>query len=138
MSDDKTEEGIRTRAVETGPFRLRLQVMAGAEGAFGPGKAAMLEAIETTGSISGAGRALEISYRRAWVLVDEMNRTWDAPLVEVQRGGKAQGARVSDFGRSVLASYRALEDRLSADLAGSAEQGLFLRHLRSTPAGTGG
>ncbi len=53
----------------------------------GPGKADLLEAVDRTGSISGAGRELGMSYRRAWLLVDEMNRCWSDRLVDTQAGG---------------------------------------------------
>ncbi len=81
----------------------------------GPGKAALMEAIERAGPISGAGRALGMSYRRAWLLVDAMNRCWSSPLVETAAGGmKGGGARVTDAGRVVLAHYRALEASIEA------------------------
>lgn len=88
-------------------LKIKLQVMCGAEIAMGPGKADLLEAIATHGSISAAGRALGFSYRRAWLLVDTMNRCWHEPLVET-RGGAA-GARVTPFGAQVLGQYRALQ-----------------------------
>ena len=124
---------LRTRAAAAGPFRVRLQVMSGGEGAIGPGKAALRESIGETGSISAAGRALGISYRRCWLMVDEMNRCWNEPLLEVQRGGKDQGARVSAQGLAVLAAYRALEARLMADIDAASETGLLRGSLREQP-----
>jgi molybdate transport system regulatory protein len=88
-------------------LKIKLQVMCGAEIAMGPGKADLLEAIVREGSISAAGRALGFSYRRAWLLVDTMNRCWSEPLV-IARGGAA-GAEVTAFGQQVLAQYRALQ-----------------------------
>ena len=80
---------------------------------FGRGKADLLQAIAQAGSISGAGRDLGMSYRRAWALVDEMNQHFRAPLVDSSRGGaKGGGASLTDLGRKVLADYRALEDLL--------------------------
>lgn len=80
---------------------------------FGRGKADLLQAIAETGSISAAGRRMEMSYRRAWALVDEMNTHFRALLVESNRGGvKGGGATLTDLGREVLAEYRALEDML--------------------------
>lgn len=62
----------------------------------GLGRADLLEAIWSDGSISAAGRALGMSYRRAWLLVDEMNRCFDPPLVDtVKGGGLDRGSRVS-------------------------------------------
>ncbi len=84
-------------------------------GALGPGKAALLEAISATGSISAGGRAMGMSYRRAWSIVEELNLTFGAPLVEAVRGGKTGGgARLSPLGRRVVALYRELEAELEA------------------------
>jgi len=78
--------------------------------AMGPGKADLLEAIQAAGSISAAGRNLGMSYRRAWLLVDEMNRCFTSPLVEARLGGSGGGgARVTELGHDVLKRYRALQ-----------------------------
>lgn len=93
-----------------GALKLKLQLMCGDEIALGPGKADLLEAIASEGSISGAGRALGMSYRRAWLLVDEMNRCFADRLVEtLTGGGRDRGARITETGRAVLAAYRELE-----------------------------
>lgn len=77
---------------------------------FGRGKADLLEAIDRTGSISGAGREMKMSYRRAWNLVEEMNTAFAPPLIDASRGGSGGGgAALTDRGREVLAHYRALE-----------------------------
>ncbi|MFT4013879.1 MAG: LysR family transcriptional regulator [Paracoccus sp. (in: a-proteobacteria)] len=82
---------------------------------FGRGKADLLQAIAAEGSISAAGRHLGMSYRRAWALVEEMNRHFRLPLVESSRGGmRGGGAQLTDLGRQVLSDYRALEDLLRA------------------------
>jgi len=79
--------------------------------AMGPGKADLLEAIQETGSISAAGRKLGMSYRRAWLLVDEMNHCFRMPLVEARLGGAGGGgARVTDAGREALRRYRQIQD----------------------------
>lgn len=98
------------------PFlKIKLQLYCGEEIAMGPGKADLLEAIDREGSISGAGRALGMSYRRAWMLVDTMNRCWSKPLVETAPGGSARGgARVTPFGSEVLQRFRALQLRAEA------------------------
>lgn len=81
-------------------------------GRLGPGKIDLLEAIEETGSISGAGRAMTMSYRRAWLLVDNLNRMFRQPLVEASPGGaKGGGARLTAMGREVVAHYRAIESK---------------------------
>jgi molybdate transport system regulatory protein len=97
-------------ALRIGALKFKLQVMCGDQIALGPGKADLLEAIDREGSISGAGRALGMSYRRAWLLVDEMNRCFADRLVEtLTGGGRVRGARVTATGHIVLAAYRELE-----------------------------
>lgn len=93
-------------------LKLKIQLYCGDEIAMGPGKADLLEAIREHGSISAAGRAMDMSYRRAWLLVDAMNRCWQQPLVETSPGSAHGGARLSAFGETVLARYRALQARL--------------------------
>ncbi len=96
--------------MRVGPLRLKLQLLCGDGYAMGPGKADLLEAIDREGSISAAGRALGMSYRRTWLLVNEMNRCFHERLVEtLTGGGRNRGARITDCGRTVLADYRALE-----------------------------
>lgn len=92
---------------------LRPRVIAGGERAIGPGKADLLDAIARAGSISGAAKAMDMSYSRAWALVDTMNRAFKHPLVEAETGGKrGGGARVTEFGAGVLTQYRALQATL--------------------------
>jgi molybdate transport system regulatory protein len=96
--------------MKIGPLWLKLQVACGDALAIGPGKAALLEAITEHGSISGAARAMGMSYRRAWLLVDEMNRCFDPPVVETLRGGGLErGARITAAGTAVLEAYREME-----------------------------
>lgn len=76
----------------------------------GPGKALLLETIRDEGSISAAGRAMGMSYKRAWSLVEEMNAAFAEPLVLSVRGGpKGGGAEVTARGKAILAAYRRLE-----------------------------
>ncbi len=101
--------------IRVGPIKLKAQILCGAEFAMGPGKADLLDAIDREGSISGASRALGMSYRRTWLLVDSMNRCWTEKLVEtLSGGGTARGARLTPSGRRVLDAYRALEASLAA------------------------
>lgn len=94
---------------------LKVRLMLGDEIAMGPGKADLLEAIEREGSISAAARALGMSYRRAWLLVETMNRCFSQPLVQALVGGRqGGGAQLSDEGRQVLQRYRQLQARLRA------------------------
>ena len=89
---------------------IRIGIPMGEHYAMGPGKADLLEAIQETGSISAAGRKLGMSYRRAWLLVDEMNKCFREPLVQARMGGaKGGGAEVTDLGREALRRYRALQ-----------------------------
>ena len=82
----------------------------------GPGKIQLLENIETCGSISAAGRAMDMSYKRAWDLVDEINRVCRQAAVERQTGGKnGGGATLTPFGATLVARYRKIErDAMSA------------------------
>lgn len=81
----------------------------------GPGKADLLEAIVACGSISAAARVLGMSYRRAWMLVDTMNRCWKGLLVATTPGSSAgSGARLTQFGADILSRYRSLQAGLDA------------------------
>ena len=114
-------------------LKIKAQIYCGDEIAMGPGKADLLEAIDREGSISAAGRALGMSYRRTWLMVDAMNRCWDLPLVETAMGGhRGGGARVSELGRSVLGHYRALQQGLEQAGDGEALAAL-LSALREHP-----
>ena len=93
-------------------LKISIRILCGDEIAMGPGKADLLDAIARTGSISGAGRAMGMSYRRAWLLVDAMNRCWAHPLVETMAGGAARsGAQLSATGRAVLAGIAGGRER---------------------------
>ncbi len=86
--------------------------------AMGPGKADLLDAIADSGSISAAARKLGMSYRRAWLLVDTMNASFKAPLVETLTGGaQGGGARVTDLGHDVVRRYRVMEKKACASVA---------------------
>lgn len=95
-------------------LKVKIQLFCGEEIAMGPGKAELLDAIREHGSISAAGRALGMSYKRAWQLVDVMNRCWKEPLVETSPGSaRGGGARVTPSGETVLRHYLALENRIA-------------------------
>lgn len=88
----------------------RLRIVLEPDIAIGPGKADLLEGIRETGSIAAAGRRLGMSYKRAWYLVETMNRCFKRPLVEASKGGRAGGgARLTELGHEVLARYRRME-----------------------------
>lgn len=81
----------------------------------GPGKADLLEAIQLKGSISAAAASMGMSYKRAWDLVNIMNKSFSAPLVATLIGGsKGGGAQVTDFGLEVLRQYRLVETKANA------------------------
>ena len=110
-------------------LKLKLQLYCGEEIAMGPGKAALLQAIRETGSISAAGRELGMSYRRAWLLVDTMNRCFAVPLVEAHSGS---GARVTEAGEAALADYLELARRAETAAVGAAFERLE-RAIRRLP-----
>ena len=92
--------------------RLRLRVVLGAGHRLGPGKIDLLEAIASTGSITAAGKRLGMSYRRAWLLIDEANRMFEKPLVVASAGGPGGGgARLTELGEDLVAAFRRLEER---------------------------
>ncbi len=96
----------------------QVRVMLGNAIAMGPGKAALLAAIERTGSISAAAREMRMSYRRAWTLVETMNRSFRDPVVVSAAGGAGGGgARITARGRDVLARYRAMERKAAGSIA---------------------
>ncbi len=87
---------------------VRIDLDTGAR--IGPGKIALLKAVGETGSISAAGRTLDMSYRRAWKLIEELNASFKEPLVTSQTGGKSGGgAQLTTLGKSVIAHYTAIE-----------------------------
>jgi molybdate transport system regulatory protein len=91
---------------------IKIHLPYGEWSAFGPGKADLLEAIQSTGSISAAARVMGMSYKRAWDLVDMMNKSFRAPLVVTATGGShGGGAQISEFGAEVLKRYREIELR---------------------------
>ena len=101
-------------------LKLKLQLYCGDEIAMGPGKADLLDAIAREGSISAAGRVMGMSYRRAWLLVDTMNRCFCAPLVETHPGGGTQaGAKLTAEGRDALAAFRALSEQVNCGVPGA-------------------
>ena len=89
---------------------LRIRIPSRDGVALGPGKAALLDAIRETGSISAAARRMGLSYRKAWLLVQQMNESFLQPLVASAKGGvRGGGATVTPFGEDVLAWYRDME-----------------------------
>lgn len=90
--------------------QFRLRIYRDDAIAIGPGKIALLEAVAETGSISGAARLLGMSYRRAWLLIDEMNRSLQSPAVGTATGGAhGGGASLTPVGEQIVQHYRAIE-----------------------------
>ncbi len=109
--------------------QFRLRITRGSDIAVGPGKIDLLEAIAATGSITAAARALGMSYRRAWLLVDTMNRCFRNPVVETEAGGKrGGGTRLTAAGAEALRRYRKVEKL--AERAAAAELRALRRLLR--------
>ncbi len=124
-----------TRAVAKPPtppgLRIRLVFDDGAM--IGPGKADLMELIRETGSIAAAGRRLGMSYKRAWMLVETLNDTFAAPLVESHRGGPGFGGAVlTEAGEQALALYRRLQAKAAQATAGEAAA---LKRMRRDMAG---
>ncbi len=96
-------------------LKVKAQLLLGEEIALGPGKAELLEWLQRTGSISAAAKGMGLSYRRAWLMVDTMNRSFKAPLVETAHGGaNGGGARLTDAGHAAITAFRALQADLDA------------------------
>jgi molybdate transport system regulatory protein len=110
--------------------QFRLRVSLGDDIAVGPGKVDLLEAIARNGSITAAARELGMSYRRAWLLVDTMNRCFRRPVVEAETGGKrGGGARLTASGEDAVRLYRGIEQ--SASRAACNDIRALIRLLRA-------
>jgi molybdate transport system regulatory protein len=108
--------------------RVQLRLMLPDGRSFGPGKADLLDLIARHGSIAAAGREMQMSYKRAWGLVDELNSAFRDPLVITERGGAGHGgARVTEAGQGVLARYRRLQATLQT--AGASDLDAFAAAL---------
>jgi molybdate transport system regulatory protein len=100
-------------------FRLRLHIHVDDGHSLGPGKVALLEAIDAEGSISAAARAMGMAYRHAWELVDDLNKCFRAGVVITGTGGaEGGGARLTPLGRELVARFRAMERAANAAIAG--------------------
>ena len=107
----------------------------GAFGYLGPGKIALMELIARHGSIAAAGKEMGMSYRRAWLLVDEINRIFREPLVCKQTGGSGGGgAQLTQLGREVIDRYRAIQG--AAAKAAAADLGALNASLPNRPSGS--
>jgi molybdate transport system regulatory protein len=111
--------------------QFRLRFMLDDAIGLGPGKVALLESIARTGSISAAAREFDMSYRRAWLLIEQMNQCFDTPLVATATGGKGGGgARLTEAGVEVARRYREAEE--AARAAAKAPIAAITRRMRRT------
>jgi len=109
---DTTQKKTKTSASP------RVRILIGAATALGPGKVGLLQAIHTHGSISSAAREMNMSYRRAWMLVTTMNDCFTSDLVVTSTGGKGGGgSEVTDIGLEVIRRYRDMEEKAAQSVA---------------------
>jgi molybdate transport system regulatory protein len=114
--------------------RLTLRVDFGSKRSIGPGKIRLLEEIGRGGSISQAARSLGMSYRRAWLLIDDLNRCFRQPVVRAKSGGsQGGGAELTEFGAELVSNYRAIESAATG-AAKSRLRGLEAALRTSPPA----
>ena len=102
--------------------RFRMRIQQADTIALGPGKVALLEAVQEHGSISAAARSMNMSYRRAWLLMDELNRSLKSPATVSEHGGQSGGGSVlTPVGKEIIRLYRGIEEQAyaacSADIA---------------------
>jgi molybdate transport system regulatory protein len=122
------------RRVRGAALGVRLRIDLGEASSLGPGKIALLERIGASGSLSQAARELKMSYRRAWLLLDDLNHAFEQPVSTASIGGTGGGgARLTEFGQQLIAAFRELE-QASRELA-STRLGWLLEAARPEPRG---
>ena len=103
--------------------RLWIKIYFGDRGQIGPGKIRLLLGIAEHRSIAAAARAMEMSYRRAWLLVDQMNKTFGQPVVQTHTGGKARGgAELTPLGEEIITRYQELMEQAQAQSEGKLDE----------------
>jgi molybdate transport system regulatory protein len=113
--------------------RLRVSIVFESGARIGPGKAALLQSIRDTGSISAAARDMGMSYKRAWLLLDSMNQAFTEPVVTTASGGAGGGGTtLTPFGAEVLDRYRRVHERAAATAAD--DVAALARRARPEPA----
>lgn len=109
-SPRKATTGVVATRARRPEVRFRMRITDGGVIAVGPGKIALLEAIASTGSITAAAKSLDMSYRRAWLLLDELNRSMRTPAVDSAKGGQhGGGSALTEAGRQLVDLYRRIE-----------------------------
>lgn len=122
---------VRAERVRRGKSRITVRIDFTERTRLGPGKIALLEAIGRERSISAAARALGMSYRRAWLLVDSLNRMFAEPAVSTHPGrAQGGGAELTRFGRRLIAAYRSIERQTARATAGAVRR--LTEALRAT------
>jgi len=107
---------IEVVSKRSAPLGIRLRIDVSPTGSIGPGKIGLLEHIEASGSLSQAARELGMSYRRAWLLLDDLNHAFAEPVATSSIGGAGGGgARLTEFGRKLITAYRDLERSTQAE-----------------------
>ncbi|MGZ2749110.1 winged helix-turn-helix domain-containing protein [Burkholderia stagnalis] len=108
----KPSPPAKRRAIDEPQVSFRMRVRMGDTVALGPGKVALLEAVREHGSISAAARSLGMSYRRAWLLIDELNRSLTSPATVSEQGGHSGGGcTLTPVGDEIVRLYRAIEQQ---------------------------
>jgi molybdate transport system regulatory protein len=98
--------------------RFRMRIRNGDAVALGPGKVDLLEAVREYGSISAAARSLDMSYRRAWLLIDELNRSLKSPATHSEQGGQSGGGcTLTPVGETIIRLYRDVEEEAQRSCA---------------------
>ncbi|WP_322062800.1 winged helix-turn-helix domain-containing protein [Paraburkholderia sp. J63] len=114
---DQTQPSVSTERKEP-DVRFRMRVIQDGTIALGPGKVQLLEAVREHGSISAAARSLGMSYRRAWLLMDELNRALESPATVSEHGGQSGGgSTLTPVGEEIIRLYRGIEARAAASCA---------------------
>ena len=98
--------------------RLQLRLRFPGDHSLGPGKVQLLEAVQACGSISAAARSMEMAYRHAWVLIDDLNQLFGAPVIATSTGGRAGGgARLTPLGEEIVRRFHSMERRAERAIA---------------------
>ncbi|HKK53578.1 MAG TPA: LysR family transcriptional regulator [Myxococcota bacterium] len=98
--------------------RLRIRVQFEGQHSLGPGKVQLLEAVAEHGSISAAARSMEMAYRHAWEMLDDLNQCFREPVIETETGGRAGGGtRVTAFGQELIERFHAMQSKADSALA---------------------
>ena len=115
---------------DDGAPRLWIKIYFGNRGQIGPGKIRLLQSIAKQRSITAAARAMGMSYRRAWLLVDQINKTFGQPVVQTHTGGNARGgAQLSLLGEEIVARYLELSEQAQTQSLGKLGELAALIHL---------